>query len=602
MSIRSTLPRRFRSRGIFVTTAVTAMTASLLAPTMSASGAAGGPGAAAAAQDPQCAEAYPVKDLKLTTDLPVTGMTVSSGTTPDPFSGSVLGVLDDGIAPGIDMILVELTSTEIDRVGGIWAGMSGSPVYAEDGRLIGAVSYGLAFGPSPVAGVTPAEEMQALLDADPAVASVKTKDKVALPNRTADRIVSEGLATTSEVNSGLSRLPMSFGVSGMANAKRLQQFVKQLGMTDLRVYNTGSATVADPADEIVAGGNLAVTFAYGDLTAGGVGTATQVCGDEVLAFGHPAFWFGPTSLNLHGAKAIYVQEDPTLYPFKVANITAPVGTIGDDRWAGIHGYVGELPDTATITSDVDSSEGASRDNGTTQVSVPDFIPDVAAFHLLSNLDRVFDGIGKGSSRLRMTVEGTRADGSFFTVSRVDRYASEWDITFESIFESYSQLYRILNNRWEDVVITDVDFRAFVDRDWREHRIGTVDRLVGNRWVRVSRDSVLRVRPGSLLTLRVHLPSMAGDAEKSVEMKVRIPRGTDGRSGSLRLIGGNWMGSNAGGTSFDDMLTNLENAPHNNDVVRTLRISKRGPDLKSTAKATFSDVVSGVREISIRVRS
>jgi hypothetical protein len=130
----------------------------------------------------------------------------------------------------------------------------------------------------------------------------------------------------------------------------------------------------------------------------------------------------------------------------------------------------------------------------------------------------------------------------------------------------------------------------------------VDRLVGDRWVRVSRDSVLRVRPGSLLTLRVHLPSVAGGAEKSVEMKVRIPRGTDGRSGSLRLIGGNWMGSNAGGTSFDDMLTNLENAPHNNDVVRTLRIAKRGPDLKSTAKTTFSDVVSGAREISIRVRS
>jgi hypothetical protein len=335
--------------------------------------------APAAAQDPQCAEPY--RD-KLAKDMPVNGMTVSSGTDPEPFTGSVLGVLDDGIAPGIDMILVRLTSTEIDRVGGIWAGMSGSPVYAEDGRLIGAVSYGLAFGPSPVAGVTPAAAMQALLDGGPGTASVATRGKVSIPDRTAEKIVAEGYATTSEVSSGMTRLPLSFGVSGMANAKRLQQFANRFGLNDVRVYSTGSASPTDPAEEIVAGGNIAVTFAYGDLTAGGVGTATQVCDDEVVAFGHPAFWFGPTTLTMHGADAIYVQEDPTLYPFKVANISAPVGTITDDRWAGIHGYVDQLPETTSVTSHAESSEGASRD-GESFVSVADFMPDVAAFHLLS---------------------------------------------------------------------------------------------------------------------------------------------------------------------------------------------------------------------------
>jgi hypothetical protein len=36
--------------------------------------------------------------------------------------------------------------------------MSGSPVYAADGRLIGAVAYGLA-GASTIAGITPAADM-----------------------------------------------------------------------------------------------------------------------------------------------------------------------------------------------------------------------------------------------------------------------------------------------------------------------------------------------------------------------------------------------------------------------------------------------------------
>ncbi|HYF72274.1 MAG TPA: hypothetical protein VD864_05610, partial [Nocardioides sp.] len=101
----------------------------------------------AQAADPagDCATPYPVADL--VDEQPVTGLTVSRGTTPEGFTGEVIGVLDDGVAPGVDMVMVRLTSPEIDRVG-IWQGMSGSPVYAADGRLIGAVAYGLAMGAS----------------------------------------------------------------------------------------------------------------------------------------------------------------------------------------------------------------------------------------------------------------------------------------------------------------------------------------------------------------------------------------------------------------------------------------------------------------------
>ena len=67
----------------------------------------------------------------------------------------MLGVLKDGVLPGIDMVMARLDSPTIQQVGGIWQGMSGSPVYAADGRLIGAVAYGFSFGASPVAGITP---------------------------------------------------------------------------------------------------------------------------------------------------------------------------------------------------------------------------------------------------------------------------------------------------------------------------------------------------------------------------------------------------------------------------------------------------------------
>ena len=91
--------------------------------------------------------------------MEVDGLTVSRGTEPEEFTGTVLGVLTDGISPGVDMIIADLDSPAIDAAGGIWQGMSGSPVYAEDGRLLGAVSYGLSYGPSPIAGITPFEAM-----------------------------------------------------------------------------------------------------------------------------------------------------------------------------------------------------------------------------------------------------------------------------------------------------------------------------------------------------------------------------------------------------------------------------------------------------------
>ena len=97
----------------------------------------------------------------------------------------------------------------------------------------------------------------------------------------------------------------------------------------------GAAT----ADDVVAGGNLAATYSYGDIVFGGVGTATSVCNNKVVGFGHPMDFLGETSLSLHPASAIYIQPDSLGAPFKVANFAAPVGTINEDHLAGITGHL-----------------------------------------------------------------------------------------------------------------------------------------------------------------------------------------------------------------------------------------------------------------------
>ena len=80
-------------------------------------------------------------------------------------------------------------------------------------------------------------------------------------------------------------------------------------------------------DDVVAGGNLAASYSYGDITMGGVGTATSVCNNKVVGFGHPMDFLGETSLSLHPADALYVQPDSLGAPFKVANFAPPAAAI-----------------------------------------------------------------------------------------------------------------------------------------------------------------------------------------------------------------------------------------------------------------------------------
>lgn len=91
-------------------------------------------GAAAAAGEvaanlvdlPACPEALPTAEVvKGTVGR---GLTVEQGSVPEEFTATVLGRITDGIAPGIDMIIADVESPAVARAGGIWAGMSGSPV------------------------------------------------------------------------------------------------------------------------------------------------------------------------------------------------------------------------------------------------------------------------------------------------------------------------------------------------------------------------------------------------------------------------------------------------------------------------------------------
>jgi hypothetical protein len=478
-----------------------------------------------------CATAFPVAEL--VEDQLVEGLTVTRGTDPTMFTGKVIGVLEDGIAPDLDMIMMELDSPEIQEVGGIWQGMSGSPVYdTATGDLIGAVAYGLSWGPSPVAGITPYEKMDDYLPAGTSPAR-----RVDVGSADAAQIAAESDVTQSQAGQGFGRLaiPKTFsGVSGW-RLQRAATMAPPNGKARPYVATrfatmSGADDEAAVASDLVAGGNLGASFAYGDITAGGVGTVTSVCAGRLVGFGHPMMFSGRSSLSMHPASALHVQEESLGAPFKVANFAAPVGTITDDRTAGISGDLGVLPDTMAVTSNL-TYTGTAR-SGTTHVSVPGANAEMTLYQQLVNHDVVLDSYTAGSELQSWTIQGTD-NGTPFTIAHTDRYASDFDIAFESPWDVADAVWAL--SGMPGVVVDTVDINGELADDHSTWRVVGLEQRRGGQWLTINRRHPAVVRAGSTLVVRALLEN--GTEDRTVRLDLPVPARARGAAGMLAVGGG-----------------------------------------------------------------
>ncbi len=550
----------------------------------------GGPAQSA---DPagDCKAAYPVADL--TAHQPVTGKTVSTGVAPEDFGGEVLGVLDSGIAPGLDMVIVRLDSDEIERVGGIWQGMSGSPVYAEDGRLIGAVAYGLAWGSSPVAGVTPFEEMDDYLGTTP-VARVHVGDAMA-------KTIARGSdVTQQEAREGFRQLPMPISASGISQSRLSMGKHGRHYLSDLKTAKAGGASASfgsGTASDIVAGGNLAAGLSYGDVTMAGVGTATSVCDGRVVGFGHPMTFLGKTTLGLMPADAIYVQEDPLGQPFKVANVGMPAGTITDDHLTGITGAFGTTPPETDVTAQ--ASYGDRERTGESHSLVQDALANVFFSQNLGNADRVIDGIHPGSADRTYTATGTDAAGDPFTVTMDDLYQSDYDISGDSIWGEADLTW--LLSTMEGVSVDSIDTTADYSDD---ATVWTVKRLSvkqGGTWVKLGRRDSLKAAPGQTLHLRADLASPTGTGE--FPFTVQVPVNPKGRYGQISFIGGSdfYPRGLYKAETPQEVNDALAGAPRNDQGVGQLEIFAPKSQVSSTTTAPFGTVIRGSKYVGLKIK-
>jgi hypothetical protein len=309
-----------------------------------------------------------------------TARTVFRGTEPEEFNVEILGVVPGGIGPKQDLIVGRLSGGPADRTG-VFAGMSGSPVYV-NGKLVGAISYSFPFSKEPICGITPIEQMIAIFEKKtPArTASVEPRKysfgelvSTSPPNNlTNSGYDDSGLVSGMSPNSMLMAVagqsfrpiatPITF--SGFSQAT-LDKFAPQLLQAGLMPVNAaGGSSAITPmkkaeANTLLGGRSVSMHLARGDYGLAAAGTVTLRDGEKVYAFGHPFLGLGTSDLAMSESHVVTVVPSVN-NSFKLAVADSLVGAMTQDRSTGVFGSLGSTPKMIPVRLSLTTSRGQTQ--------------------------------------------------------------------------------------------------------------------------------------------------------------------------------------------------------------------------------------------------
>jgi hypothetical protein len=418
--------------------------------------------------------------------------TVVSGSTITTIPVQVLAITGGENADSA-LILFEASGPLIARYGGIVAGMSGSPVFVDDGgtdKLVGALSYGNWFT---IGGTGLATPIDAMTHIENKYAPLV--ERLAAPIKTSagtiDRVIvaPNPAALSAEARDGaLVAKPLSMlFVGGVpAGSKVFARFRSEMASHGVDVVAQGSALSPAVGDTsfttpLVGGASVASLVTRGDLWLGSVGTVTYGTPDTVLAYGHPAQWDGATSLYMTNAwvDGIWPSLDT---PYKIARPTAVRGEITQDRGAGILGKLGQMPAETPITARVMNAD--TGESTSTAVYMPSMLLDtqsnysdavaMAVYPAAARLLDVYDT--PGSAVTTTTIVVSDGDHTYTVVQPnvVDDSAYLLDTLTYDPWNDVTALEGALDAGVDTLHIVSIDFEARVSQHRNSATIIGVD--------------------------------------------------------------------------------------------------------------------------------
>jgi len=308
---------------------------------------------------PKAPELFALEDLR--PGMKGTAKTVFSGSGTEEFGVEILGILPGFPGPRQSAIIARLSGGNVEKTG-VFAGMSGSPVYI-DGKIVGAIAFSFPFSKEPIAGITPIKQMVELFNKGSEGLKPKEPRVVSFsqlagtdwkPNLPKPAVSSVKLMTAAPFNLPLelwgqqmSPIATPFVFSGISQ-ESLAAYAPQLADSGLLpVAGVGGAAAITPLAEVngntfPAGSSISVQLVRGDYSLAAAGTVTMRDGDRIYAFGHPFLSLGASDMPMSESSVVTVISNMN-NSFKLAVPGRMVGSISQDRASGIYGLLRQAP-------------------------------------------------------------------------------------------------------------------------------------------------------------------------------------------------------------------------------------------------------------------
>ena len=284
---------------------------------------------------------------EITTDMDAYCLTVLEGIEIEKFPLKILSIVHNE-EPGRDRILVIGTDERFKHVGSVH-GCSGSPVYI-DGRMAGALSAGWDGSIDPLYLVTPIEDMLRIRE-------VQQQDNTRPIQFEADYLMepekfAKRFYQRLEQSRSLSKttVPLIFSTPEIPGFDTYGT-LKKMGLFPVfssGFMEAGSASLGADQDQIAPGGVLASPICMGDINLAAVGTATEVVGNRVYAFGHSFMGTGSIELPMSAGwvHTVVAGRDTS---FKFATAGPVLGTLRRDQASGVMGLIDGGPRMIPVT-------------------------------------------------------------------------------------------------------------------------------------------------------------------------------------------------------------------------------------------------------------
>jgi hypothetical protein len=502
---------------------------------------------------------------QLTDGMQATGWTVLQGTQPESFGVKILGVLTDAIAPGDDVILVRAHGANIDAIGGMGPGFSGSPVYINN-ELVGSVSYGLG-GDAHYGALTPGQELVDVL-MNPTARSAASAKTIRLTRADRRLVARDANTSVQAVGTSLAQIPMPLAVAGATNDRATElanKLAKQgISVEPYRASSSTSSSQLSGGDPMVPGGVFTAALSYGAVAYAGIGTTTIVCGDYVVAFGHP-FLFqggGASGAMLDGTVIATIRGG---HPFKIANIGGLRGSLDQDRLNGVRGVLGKRPKLTTLSSSIENLDTGRTHTATTQVAMPRYLAYIAEDHVYSSILAALDS-RKGTDWITWTVNGV-SHGTPFEFSITNAYTG-YNALWRPSYDVYATL-RSIRNAQGPARVTSVHIDGTVTEK-PDYAVIHKPRTQSTTQPGFTKGTTLDVHKGDTVDVRVPVQQVSSGDVYTASASFTIPTGVRG-SGRLEVYPGRGYFYTRRNKTLDQTIAQLQKVARGYDVTIELRM-------------------------------